>query len=99
MGKATRPLTILLTDKDLLPHLADLIAKGHQVDIVDGPAYDRVIGPNCYRLTPLMLDTLPKNTLAVLVKEARLEKYGPTTKRKAEAEVRHGSPPDAERVS
>ena len=76
MGKSSKPLTILCTSPELLPYLQGLIEKGHTVDVVDGPPYDRVVGPNCFKLTPEMLDNLPKNTLETLIKGARLEKYG-----------------------
>ena len=76
MGKSSKPLTILVTNTDLLPYLQPLIEKGHTVEVIDGPPYDRVLGPNCFKLTPDMLDNLPKNTLETLIKGARLEKYG-----------------------
>lgn len=79
MAKGVKPLTILVTDEALVPHLQGLVIKGHVLDVVQGPRYDRVVGSNCYRLTPEMLDNLPKNTLDKLVKEARAEKYGKPT--------------------
>lgn len=81
MGKSSKPLTILCTNPALLPALQPLLEKGHTIDVVDGPPYDRVVGPNCYKLNNEMLANLPKNTLETLIKAARLEKYGEPVKK------------------
>ena len=68
----------------LEPYFETMRAQGHTIDIVgcgfdsDTAIYDRIIGPQCYRLTPEMLANLPANTLPNIIKEARLEKYGDT---------------------
>lgn len=90
MGKATKLLTILLTDSVLEPYFAKLKEQGHIVIVIEPDAhigslddgyckfsdYDYIYGSKCYRLTPAMLDGLPANTLPGLIKEARGKKYG-----------------------
>lgn len=95
MGKTSKPLTFLVTSPDIIPYLKELVEKGHTIDMIDtvnGPPYDRVIGPNCYKLTPEMLDNLPKNTLDTLIKGARVEKFGATTTKKKVAKPKSEPP-------
>lgn len=79
MGKATRLLTILLTDSALEPYFAKLKEHGHTIIVDDSlhslSGYDCIYGPKCYRLTPEMIEGLPAKTLPELIKTARDKKY------------------------
>ena len=83
-GKTNMPLNILVTDKALRDSTSfrTLEQQGHQVTLYDStvptalsPQYDRIYGPNCYRMTPELLPFLPLSLKqARLGKKARKEK-------------------------
>ena len=77
-GKTNAPLNILVTDRELRDSMPfrTLEQQGHQVTLYDStvptalsPRYDRIYGPNCYRMTTDLLPFLPLS-----LKQARLEK-------------------------
>lgn len=86
MGKATRLLRIGVTDTSLLPFFDLMKEQGHVVEIAETGlnTYDLLIGPQCIRMTALMLAGLPKKTLPDLVKAARISIYGLTGNQRKE---------------
>lgn len=64
MGKSQKPLTILCTDPHMLtwPEIQELVSKGHRVgtwiDVkqasLQPESIDLVMGPDCWRMTPLL---------------------------------------------
>lgn len=51
-----KPLTIVVTDIDMIESLASFSAKGHTVSYMDMTKYecDVIIGPGCWRIDPLL---------------------------------------------
>ena len=73
-GKTNAPLNILVTDERLhdSAEMQALQVQGHNVCVTTAYSeYDRIYGPNCYRMTKDLLPFLPLS-----LKEARLEKKG-----------------------
>lgn len=59
MGKSPKPLRIAV-DNSLrqAPEVLALAAKGHEIVPADHQAFDIVIGPRCWRMTPELMDYL-----------------------------------------
>ena len=77
MAKVSRRLTILIHPDIDGPEFEKMREQGHVVDIMlpSYKGYNRIYGPNCYRMFGPLLKFLP-----VSIKDARMEKYGPPTK-------------------
>ena len=67
----TNSVTILLTETALLPLMTEWIEKGHQVNVIDGPPFDLVIGPQAFRMTDEMIRTNPAMSIELAIKGAR----------------------------
>jgi len=84
MAKVARALKILIHPDIDGPEFEKMREQGHTVDRMDSPTgraclqheYDRIYGPNCYRMFGPLLKFLP-----VSIKDARMEVYGPPTKK------------------
>lgn len=84
MGRSPKPLTILVTDPDMLtwPEVEELKAKGHVItgwlDVVQASVkpdeVDIVIGPNSWRMTPALRRYFPQAIAAA--RKARYPKRG-----------------------
>ena len=77
MAKVSRRLSILIHPDIDGPEFEKMREQGHTVDIMlpSYEGYDRIYGPNCYRMFGPLLKFLP-----VSIKDARMEKYGAPTK-------------------
>ena len=73
-SQTTRPLRILVhADLQNGDWIQQLDARGNDIEISQGllEGYDLVIGPNCWRVLPALLDYLP-----IAIKAARSHRYG-----------------------
>ena len=82
MAKVARTLTILIHPDIDGPEFEKMREQGHTVHVMGRTGtpdwlsgYDRIYGPNCYRMFGPLLKFLP-----VSIKDARMEKYGAPTK-------------------
>lgn len=74
MARTTKPLTIAITDPDLLNTLEvqELIGQGHVVEYVT-LHHDLIIGSRCWRIIPHT--SLLKAMLKIMLKAVRNVKY------------------------
>ena len=83
MAKVSRRLSILIHPDIDGPEFEKMREQGHDIFVMgsedsfnnDMREYDRIYGPNCYRMFGPLLKFLP-----VSIKDARMEKYGAPTK-------------------